>query len=84
MAISPNQIGKIILSNRRKLIFDIIEGMARDINELVRKSLGNAPSQLLDDEFEEAFTVIFREDVKDYRNVCGRYRPSFELGQPSS
>ena len=68
MTILPNQIEKIILSDRQELISELIRGTAHDINELVRKSLEDAINQLLDAEFEEAFARLLQASEKDYRN----------------
>lgn len=68
MTILPNQIEKIILSDRQELISELIKGTAHDINELVRKSLEDAINQLLDAEFEEAFARLLQASEKDYRN----------------
>lgn len=68
MTVLPNQIEKIILSDRQELISELIKGTAHDINELVRKSLEDAVNQLLDAEFEEAFARLLQASEKDYRN----------------
>lgn len=68
MTILPNQIEKIILSDRQELISELIKGTAHDINELVRKSLEDAINQLLDAEFEETFARLLQASEKDYRN----------------
>ena len=68
MLILPNQIEKIILSDRQKLISNLIEGTSKDINELIRQSLEDAVNQLLDAEFEEAFARLLEASERDYRN----------------
>ena len=39
MFILPNQIEKIISADKQKLIFELLNGTARDINELIRKDV---------------------------------------------
>lgn len=68
MPILPNQLKKIILSNKQNLLFDLISGTVNDINELIRSSIEEAVNQLLDAEFEEAFQSILNSSEKDYKN----------------
>lgn len=68
MFILPNQIEKIISADRQKLIFELLNGTAKDINELIRKGIEDALNQLLEAEFEEAFAKILQASEKDYRN----------------
>lgn len=72
MPILPNELEKIILSDKQKLISDLISKTVKDINELIRKSLEDAVNDLLDAEFDEAFQRILQSSEKDYRN--GSYR----------
>lgn len=63
-----NELLKIIFLDKEKMICDLINGSAADVNEIFRRTLEEALNQVLDVEFAQEFPKILESDTSDYRN----------------